>query len=122
MQLKWFEVRDFQSIRNSGRIAVSDITCLVGKNEAGKSALLKALYKLNPVVAAEGNFDVTNDYPRMDVEDYRHAVEAGKREIAVPIKACYTLDEEEIVTIAETFGDDCVTNPKSRSQKITAIR
>jgi AAA15 family ATPase/GTPase len=61
MQLKWFQVRDFQSIRDSGCIAVSDITCLVGKNEAGKSALLKALYKLNPVIAAEGNFDVTND-------------------------------------------------------------
>src|SRR6185437_16962363 len=106
MQLKWFEVRDFQSIRNSGRITVSDITCLVGKNEAGKSALLKALYKLNPVVAAEGNFDVTNDYPRMDVEDYRHAVEAGKRRVAVPITACYVLNEEEIAAIAEKFGPD----------------
>ena len=71
MQLKWFQVGDFQSIRDSGRIAVSDITCLVGKNEAGKSAFLKALYKLNPVVTAEGDFDVTNDYPRMDVEDCR---------------------------------------------------
>ncbi|WP_338822090.1 AAA family ATPase [Bradyrhizobium septentrionale] len=124
MQLKWFQVCDFQSIRDSGCVAVSDITCLVGKNEAGKSALLKALYKLNPVVAAEGNFDVTNDYPRMDVEDYRHAVESEQREIAVPVKACYALDEEEIATIAETFGEDCVTSPeitfsKNYSNKVT---
>jgi predicted ATP-dependent endonuclease of OLD family len=112
MQLKWFRVRDFQSVRDSGCIAVSDIACLVGKNEAGKSALLKALYKLNPVVAAEGNFDVTNDYPRMDVEDYRHAVESGKRQIAVPIEACYALDADEIAIIAETFGVACVTDPE----------
>jgi len=25
------------------------MTCLVGKNESGKSAILQALYKLNPV-------------------------------------------------------------------------
>lgn len=112
MQLKWFHVRDFQSVRDSGRIAVSDITCLVGKNEAGKSALLKALYKLNPVIAAEGNFDVTNDYPRMDVEDYRHAVESEKREPAVPIEACYELDAEELVAITNLFGVACVTKPE----------
>ncbi|WP_245326638.1 AAA family ATPase [Bradyrhizobium sacchari] len=73
MQLKWFHVRDFQSVRNSGRVTVSEITTLVGKNEAGKSSLLKALYKLNPVVPADGNFDVTTDYPRMDVEDFDRA-------------------------------------------------
>lgn len=110
MQLKWFHVRDFQSIRDGGRITVSDITCLVGKNEAGKSALLKALYKLSPVVAAEGNFDVTTDYPRMDVEDYRHAVETGKRKVAVPIEACYELDIIEINAIAELFGESCITD------------
>ncbi|WP_445218178.1 AAA family ATPase [Bradyrhizobium sp. Pa8] len=110
MQLKWFHVRDFQSVRDSGRVTVSEITALVGKNEAGKSTLLKALYKLNPVVPADANFDVTTDYPRMDVEDYRHAVEAGKRKTAVPIQACYSLDAEEIAAISEMFGDECVTN------------
>ncbi len=76
MQLKWFHVRDYQSIRDSGRVTISEITCLVGKNEAGKSALLEALYKLNPVVPTDGNFDVTIDYPRMDVEDFLQAMSA----------------------------------------------
>ncbi|EIG62309.1 AAA family ATPase [Bradyrhizobium sp. WSM1253] len=117
MQLKWFHVRDFQSVRDSGRIPVSEITCLVGKNEAGKSALLKALYRLNPVVPADGNFDVTNDYPRMDVEDYRHAVESGKRGTAVPITACYALDADEIAAIADMFGEACVTKPEITFEK-----
>ena len=111
MKLKWFHVREFQSVRDSGRVNVDDITCLVGKNEAGKSALLKALYRLNPVVAAEGKFDVTTDYPRMDVEDYRHAVESGKRSEATPIVACYELDEET-AEIEKVFGPGCISTPE----------
>lgn len=111
MKLKWFHVREFQSVRDSGRVNVDDITCLVGKNEAGKSALLKALYRLNPVVAAEGKFNVTTDYPRMDVEDYRHAVESGKRSEATPIVACYELNEE-IAEIEKVFGPGCIPTPE----------
>ncbi|WP_027518048.1 AAA family ATPase [Bradyrhizobium sp. WSM1417] len=106
MRLKSFRVREFQSVRDSGLIEVDDIACLVGKNEAGKSALLKALYRLRPVVSSEGNFSVTIDYPRMDVEDYRHSVEANKRPVAIPIWAEYTLDEE-LANIEATFGREC---------------
>jgi predicted ATP-dependent endonuclease of OLD family len=124
VDLKWFHVRDFQSVRDSGRILVSEITCLVGKNEAGKSTLLKALYRLNPVIPAEGNFDVTSDYPRMDVEDYRHEVESGKRKIAVPIEACYGLDADELSAIADMFGAASAPKPeityaKNYENKIT---
>jgi predicted ATP-dependent endonuclease of OLD family len=108
MKLKWFHVREFQSVRNSGPINVNDITCLVGKNEAGKSALLKALYRLNPIVEAEGVFSITNDYPRMEVEDYRHDVESGRRSHAIPIKAGYALDNDEISSIHELFGPECI--------------
>jgi predicted ATPase len=108
MYLKWFHVREFQSIRDSGRISVDDITCLVGKNEAGKSALLKALYRLNPVVSSDGRFSITNDYPRLEVEDYRHDIESSKRTHAVPITAAYGLSDEELSQIEEVFGTNCV--------------
>lgn len=108
MYLKWFHVREFQSVRDSGRINVDDVTCLVGKNEAGKSALLKALYRLNPVVESEGLFSVTNDYPRLEVEDYRHDIEAGKRSHAVPIQAAYGLSDDERAAVEAVFGPDCV--------------
>jgi predicted ATPase len=110
MKLKWFHVREFQSVRDSGQVNVDDITCLVGKNEAGKSALLKALYRLNPVVSSEGKFNVTTDYPRLDVEDYRNEVENKERDEAVPITACYQLDNE-LDAIRKVFGPDCVTQP-----------
>ncbi|MER9915406.1 MULTISPECIES: AAA family ATPase [unclassified Mesorhizobium] len=108
MRLKWFHVREFQSVQDSGRVSVDDISCLVGKNEAGKSALLKALYRLNPVVPSEGNFSVTNDYPRMEVENYRIAVEQKKRVAATPITACYQLDADEVEAIEELFGSECL--------------
>jgi len=44
MLLKQFHVTTFQGVLKSGPVEVDDITCLVGKNEAGKTALLKALY------------------------------------------------------------------------------
>lgn len=75
MKLKLVSIHDFKSVRSSNDFEIGDITCLVGKNEAGKTALLQALYRLNPVVAADGSFDVTEDYPRADVEDYRQLVE-----------------------------------------------
>jgi hypothetical protein len=118
MQLKWFHVPTFQSTRDSNRIDVGDISCLVGKNEAGKSALLKALYRLNPIVAEEGKFDVTQDFPRMEVEDYRHEVEAGRREVAVPIEAGFLLEKQELGEIEDLFGSQCLAKePELRLSK-----
>src|SRR5205809_4613885 len=109
MKLKWFHVREFQSVSDSGRIEVGEITCLVGKNEAGKSAMLRALYRLNPVIKADGQFDVTLDYPRMEVEDYRIAVDAKKRSPAVPIEACFAIEPNEVEGICDLFGPDALT-------------
>lgn len=110
MKLKSFRVAEFRSIKDSGEVEIGDITCLVGKNEAGKTALLKALYRLNPVAHTDHLFDVTHDYPRMDVEDYRHAVEAGSRAVAVPIRATFEMDDAEVAEIEANFGSECLTN------------
>ena len=112
MKLKWFRVQEFQSVKDSGVIKIDDITCLVGKNEAGKTALLQALYRLHPIVESDGVFSVTLDYPRMCVEDYRFEIEAKKRAPAMPIQACYSLDEEELTEIEDLFGKDCIKSPE----------
>ena len=117
MKLEWFRVREFQSIKDSGVIKLDDITCLVGKNEAGKTALLIALYRLNPIVDREGEFNITYDYPRMDVEDYRIEIEEGKRAPAIPIQAGYSLDEEELTEIKSLFGEACIKNPELKFSK-----
>ena len=75
MKLKEFRVREFKSIWDSGPIKIdAQTTCLVGKNEAGKTALLTALYRTNPIIPADAVFDLTYDYPKREVEDYRFAM------------------------------------------------
>ncbi|MFX0139597.1 MAG: AAA family ATPase [Candidatus Hodarchaeota archaeon] len=105
MRLKSIEVSEFQSIRKSNRFDVGDITCLVGKNEAGKTALLQAIYRLNPIIKNDGNFDVTDDYPRSDVEDYHYDVENENRDPAIVIEAIFELDKNEIQPIESDFGN-----------------
>src|SRR4026208_1215190 len=48
MRLTGFQVRMFKCVIDSGWIAVTPLTVLVGRNESGKTALLKALHKFNP--------------------------------------------------------------------------
>jgi hypothetical protein len=52
MNLKEF-VREFQSVWDSGPIAMDEITCLVGKNEAGKTALLSWTPKMRQVAKVD---------------------------------------------------------------------
>ncbi len=51
MKLTSFQVLKFRNIVDSTRVAVQpDVTCLVGKNESGKTAGLNALYRLKPTI------------------------------------------------------------------------
>jgi predicted ATP-dependent endonuclease of OLD family len=74
MLLRSVRVQKFKCIEDSEEFSVDQITCLVGKNEAGKSALLEALYKLNPVDASKGDFKKT-EYPRRHWSDYKEIQE-----------------------------------------------
>jgi predicted ATP-dependent endonuclease of OLD family len=112
MKLTKVKITEFQSILDSNEFEINDITCLVGKNEAGKSAVLKALYRLNPIVSSEGKYDVTDDYPRKEVEDYKQTVENEEREPARVVRATFQLDEDELENIQEEFGEQSITNPE----------
>jgi hypothetical protein len=109
MKLKTIEVTEFKSVRSSGEVEIEDITCLVGKNEAGKTALLQALYRLNPVVPEDADFSVTHDYPRVDVEDYQQAIEAKEREPATVIRAEFELEPDDLADIEADYGAGVVT-------------
>jgi predicted ATPase len=111
MQLQATRIREFQSIRDSREFRIGDITCLVGKNEAGKTALLKALYRLNPIVDRDGVFDLTSDYPRRDVEDYQYALEAGEIEPVVVVWATFDLERPELDAIEAAFGPSVLRSP-----------
>lgn len=110
MKLSKVKINEFQSINNSNEFEINDITCLVGKNEAGKTAVLKAIYRLNPIIRSDGFYDVIEDYPRRDVEDYSQDIENGKRNPATVIRATFTLSESEIENIREELGQNSLTD------------
>lgn|SRR5690606_37807101 len=76
MLLRKFSVENFKSVDFSNEVEIGRITCLMGKNESGKTALLEALYKLNPVEAEVAKYNDL-EYPRKKLGDLRN--EGGVR-------------------------------------------
>jgi predicted ATP-dependent endonuclease of OLD family len=65
MQLRSVTVQFFRNFVEPQKFDVeSDITVLVGKNESGKTTVLKALHRLNPANQVDVEFDLTTEYPR----------------------------------------------------------
>lgn len=117
MKLVKFAIRDFKSVRNSTTVEVGEVTCLVGKNESGKTAILQALYKLNPVVPEHAKFDVTDEYPRAEVEEYLQQVESEEISHAIVVQADYTLDGAEIEAVESVYGEGVLPQPTIRLSK-----
>lgn len=62
LQAKQFRVQNFKNINDSGWISLEQVTAFVGRNESGKTTLLKALHKFNP--ATPEPYDPQREFPR----------------------------------------------------------
>ena len=107
MKLTRARVTDYRSIDDSGWVDVDNVTCMVGKNESGKTAFLQALKKLNPVDRVSGAFDL-KDYPRKGYVKYRRQ---HKTSPAIVVRVEFRLDQDEIVEIEEEYGVGVVASP-----------
>lgn len=114
MKLISFQVRVFRNVIDSGPIAVLDNTCLVGKNEAGKSAIIEALHRLNP--AKPVPLDLLDEYPRWLKK--AHEI-SGEIEKAVPITATFALSPDEVSELETRFGSVLQRNEIEVSRKYT---
>ena len=95
MQLKSFRVRKFRNIEDSGEVELLDaLTCVVGKNQAGKSALLRALHKFNPHRPAP--YDMRREWPRGQRTD--------RNEKQVVCEVHFVLSPEELETLTKIAG------------------
>ncbi|MEL6504889.1 MAG: AAA family ATPase [Pseudomonadota bacterium] len=70
MKLKKFRVTNFRSVTDSGWLDVSDVTALIGENEAGKTNLLLPLWKFKPTAA--GEISLLDDMPRSRYAEMRN--------------------------------------------------
>ena len=108
MMLKRIHVTHFRSVDDSEEFEVDPVTCLVGKNEAGKSALLLALAALNPNEATPVTLDKERDYPRRNLVRYEQM--HGGMEAKV-VTTTWELDEAEVHKIAEDVGEHVLKSP-----------
>jgi predicted ATP-dependent endonuclease of OLD family len=63
MDLKAFRIQLYKCIIDSGWIEINSLTALIGKNGAGKTSLLKALYKFYPSKNAD-SYSLEIEWPR----------------------------------------------------------
>lgn len=57
-----FRIQNFRNIDDSGYIPIEQVTAFVGRNESGKTTLLKALHKFNP--ATSEPYNAQREFPR----------------------------------------------------------
>jgi predicted ATPase len=106
MKLAKVQVHKFRNFLDSGEVEIQpDVTCTVGKNEAGKSAFLNALYRLQP---ARGNavFDL-KDYPAWIKK--KDEMRGHKLADVRPVQAVFLLEDEDKEAVAEELGHGILT-------------
>ena len=108
MKLLTAHVTNFRSAENSEVFNTGQVTCLVGKNEAGKSAILLALAALNPHPATPAMLDKERDYPRRVLTQYDQKHPAGRP--AVAIATTWKLDKAETAKIAASVGEGVLSS------------
>lgn len=87
MDIISFRVRKYRNIQDSGEVELLDrLTCIVGKNQSGKTALLRALHKFNPRDADP--YVLNREWPR------GHRLERDLNAIVCEVKFTLAADEQ----------------------------
>jgi predicted ATPase len=102
MKLYSARVTNFRCIEDSGEFRLDQITCLVGKNESGKTSLLRALNSVNPWSEAGRVLDKERDYPRRYLSEYAERHGGDEAEV---VRAWWKLEEEDKAALRRAFGD-----------------
>jgi energy-coupling factor transporter ATP-binding protein EcfA2 len=113
MRLRRARVTNYRSIDDSGWVSIDNVTCLVGKNESGKTAFLQALRRLNPVSGSDADFDL-KDYPRKGYVRYRRS---HKDAPATVVRCEFQLSGEEMADIETAFGPNVLNSPRVIASK-----
>lgn len=100
MKLVAVTVQRFRNFVDSQQIEIEpDVTVLVGKNESGKTTILKALHRLNPANGDSREFDLVTEYPRWRLARDRRDNPKLANE-TWPVIAEFELEPEDITAMS----------------------
>ncbi|MDE2578703.1 MAG: AAA family ATPase [Hyphomicrobiales bacterium] len=122
MKLIKAHARNYRNIVDSNEVDIGQSTCLVGKNEAGKSAFLRALEGIRSTDTSFKQYGKIENYPR------RHLAEYAQRhpdDEAVVMTTVWELNESDRAAVEKELGErvltsDTVTVSKSYEQDGTS--
>jgi len=100
MKLENVHIKNFRCIDDSNSFSIGQTTCLVGKNESGKTSILQALTKLNSADNHFSHFDRERDYPRRLLTDFSQNTQA--------LETNWSLEDEDLVAITMILGPDAL--------------
>ena len=105
MKLVSVQVQNYKCVEDSGEFSINDLTCLAGKNESGKTALLEALRRLNPVEGqAESDFNPLFEYPRRKY--------FPRQEVTDPVLTTkWELSNDDIAEVEKSIGQGAMEDP-----------
>lgn len=114
MKLVRAHITNYRSVLDTGEFSLGGTTCLVGKNESGKTTVLQALERVNPFDETKKRFNRDLEYPRGYLGEYeeRH----GGAEANV-ISTIWELDESDIAALEAELGPDCLRSNEVRVEK-----
>lgn len=107
MKLVKARVTNFRSVEDSEVFDIGNLTCLVGKNEAGKTTLLRALHAIKPTNGYK--YDKNADYPRRYLSKFDERHPDSESAVAT---TTWALDESDISAVEERIGKGVLTNPE----------
>ena len=103
MKATSFRVTNFRNVDDSDWVSLEKVTAFVGRNESGKTSLLKALHKFNP--ATPEPYDAQREFPR---DRYTRDYVAGQSSGAQwPVcSVTFVISDEVRARISELLEED----------------
>lgn len=101
MRLTKVHVTNFRSVEDSNEFEITDVTCLVGKNESGKTTILQAIERLNPINASKKKYEKLRDYPRRHWSDYTERHDGKEARV---LTTEWVLEPEDIAAVEAMYG------------------
>lgn len=105
MKLVSARIQNFRCVEDSDEFSLHPVTCLVGKNESGKTAILEALAGLKPHENPEQQFNRQLDYPRRHLRRYQERHGTTNAQV---VTTRWKLDTADIKAVEDIFGAGCL--------------